>query len=272
MLFRRVFLCALFVGVLAGSLLTAVQHLQVLPLIAAAERFEQAGEAAVAAPHALASGHDHGAHGHTHEPSDGAPWGPADGMERNFWTLAANIATAIGLALLLLPAMAVWDARAPAPRASWRRGLLWGAAGYLSFFALPSLGLPPEIPGAAAASLYDRQAWWIGTVACTVLALAAVALTASRWRWLALVLPVLPFLIGAPDLGIDPFAGFAPDIAAQMHALAREFVVATALAIGAYWLALGATAGVAVRRWLRPVFLATLHGTPAPGLRPSSRN
>jgi len=260
MLFRRVFLCALFVGLLAGSLLTAIQHWQVLPLIAAAEVFEQAAagnEEAAPATHAHADGH---AHAH---PQDAAPWEPADGMERNLWTLVSNIATAIGLALLVLPLMAAWDARHGEPRASWRNGLLWGVAGFLSFFVVPALGLPPEIPGAAAAALHDRQLWWLLAVASSALAFAVVGLSRHPWRWLAVGLLAVPFAIGAPHLGGDPFAGFAPAIATQMHRLAHDFVFAAGLAIGVYWLALGAAAGFAVRRWLRPVFLATLRGTRA---------
>lgn len=260
MLFRRVFLCAVFVGLLAGSLLTAIQHWQVLPIIAAAEVFEQAAEgneAAASATHVHADGH---AHAHV---QDAAPWEPADGMERHLWTLASNIATAIGLALLVLPLMAVWDARHGAPRASWRNGLLWGVAGYLSFFVVPGLGLPPEIPGAAAAALHDRQFWWLLAVVASALAFAVVGLSRHPARWLALGLLAVPFAVGAPDVGSDPFAGFAPEVVVQMHRLAHEFVVAAGLAMGMYWLALGAAAGFAVRCWLRPVVLATLHGTPA---------
>lgn len=274
MLFRRAFLCALFVGLLAGSLLTALQHWQVLPLIAAAERFEKAAEAPgadhvpeVAQVHADGHAHDHAAeNGHGHE---GTPWEPADGLERNLWTLAANIATAIGLALLVLPVMAAWDARCPEPRVSWRSGLLWGVAGFFSFFVLPGLGLPPEIPGAAAADLHSRQLWWLLAVACGALACGAVGLSRHPRRWLALGLLALPFASGAPAPAGDAFAAFPPAVAAQMHGIAHDFILAAGLAIGLYWLALGAAAGFAVRRWLRPVVLATLHG-PAPTVAPRS--
>lgn len=243
MLFRRLVLCALFVGLLAGSLLTAVQELQVLPLIAAAERYENPPGAAGEA--------------HVHE---ALAWAPADGSARTLWTLLANVATAIGLALLVLPAMSAWDARRPAPAASWRNGLVWGTAGYLCFFVVPGLGLPPEIPGAAGPALTDRQAWWLLAVAASTAAMVALCLARQPWRWSAIGLFALPFAIGAPTLGIDPFAGYAPEVAAEMHHLAHDFVLASALAIGLHWLALGAAAGFAVRRWLRPVVLATLHG------------
>ena len=53
MLFRRLFLCALFVGLCAGLIYSAVQRLQIIPIIAAAEVFESAlrGEPAAAVSH-----------------------------------------------------------------------------------------------------------------------------------------------------------------------------------------------------------------------------
>jgi cobalt transporter subunit CbtA len=256
MLFRRVILCALFVGLLAGGLLTAVQHLQVLPLIAAAERYESGGSLATVEP--APALHTHAdEHQHSHEE---ATWEPADGIERSLWTLIANVATAIGLALLLLPLMAAWDVQQTAAGASLRNGLLWGIAGYLSFFVVPALGLGPEIPGAADTHVTDRQAWWLLAVACSAAALATVSLSRHAWRWLALGLLAIPFAVGVPSLGIDPFSGYPPEVAAEMHRISHQFLIATALAIGVYWLALGAAAGFVVRRWLRPVVLATLHG------------
>jgi cobalt transporter subunit CbtA len=261
MLFRRVILCALFVGLLAGSLLTAVQHLQVLPLIALAERYESAGSAATVEPAGATHGHgDEHQHSHADSHADndsGAPWEPADGVERSVWTLLANVATAFGLALLLLPLMAAWDMRRQG--ASPGNGVLWGIAGYLSFFVVPALGLGVEIPGAANTHVTDRQAWWLLTVACSVLAFAAIGLSRDGWRWIALGLLAVPFAIGAPSLGIDPFSGYPPAVAAEMHRIAHQFLIATALAVGVHWLALGAGAGFAVRRWLRPVVLATLN-------------
>lgn len=262
MLFRRLILCALFVGLLAGTLLTAVQHLQVLPLIAAAERYESGSSpASVDAALAVHTHSDTHSHEHAGTPGeDEATWAPADGLERSLWTLIANVATAIGLALLLLPLMAAWDARQAAPAASLRDGLLWGVAGYLSFFVVPALGLGPEIPGAADTHVTDRQAWWLLAVACSAAALATVSLSQHAGRWLALGLLAVPFAVGAPALGIDPFSGYPPAVAAEMHRISHQFLIATALAIGVYWLALGAGAGFAVRRWLRPVVVAALHG------------
>lgn len=73
------------------------------------------------------------------------------------YTFLFNVLTAIGFGLLVAAALS-FD-----KNASWRRGLMWGLAGFTTFTLAPSLGLPPEIPGAEAAPLFQRQVWWIGT-------------------------------------------------------------------------------------------------------------
>ena len=51
MLFRRLFLCALLVGLCAGLAYSAIQRWQVVPIIAAAEVFESRVEPAATADH-----------------------------------------------------------------------------------------------------------------------------------------------------------------------------------------------------------------------------
>lgn len=240
MLFRRLFLCALFVGAVSGLIHSAVQRWQVQPLIEAAEVFESAG---------------HQGHDHSHQAVE---WTPEEGAERITWTLIANVLGATGFALLLLPAMALWDRQHAGDAASWRTGLLWGAAAWLCVFALPAIGLPPELPGTLAAGLRSRQAWWLLTVACGVSAMALVVLARGRlgaWRWLGVSLLVLPFAIGAPHVQGDRFASLGADAAAQMETLSARFVYATSFATAAYWLVLGALSGMVVARWVRPLLM-----------------
>ncbi|MCX7258111.1 MAG: CbtA family protein, partial [Polaromonas sp.] len=210
MLFRRLFLCALFAGLLTGLFDSVVQRWQVVPLILAAEVFEDAGNAPASAPvaapvavpaqattthvHADGARHVHkaalpavapapavaapastDAHAegaaHSHDKS---AWEPENGLERTAYTVLANVLNAVGLALLLMPLLALWNRqRAGQPLALnqgygaiVRYGLLWGAAGWICLFALPSLGQPPELPGMQAADLQARQIWWSLTVAC----------------------------------------------------------------------------------------------------------
>ncbi len=244
MLFRRVVLSALLVGVLAGLLLSVVQRWQVVPIIESAERFEQAQAPQGAHAHVHA-GHDHAAEA----------WQPADGAERIAFTVLSNVLTAIGFALVILAAIAasVRDAasarRNAVTRLDWVSGLLWGLAGYVTFFVAPALGLPPEIPGAEAAPLEARQLWWIFAVLFTAAGLAGAVFGKSSWRWAALGLIVVPHLVGAPSPAAGPFAGHPPAVAAELSELARQFVLATALANAVLWVALG-LASVWAARWV----------------------
>lgn len=247
MIFRRIVLSALLVGALAGLLLSAVQLWQVIPVIHGAERFEHAQAPQVTEPaRETAQADEHAGHVHP-----AGAWEPAEGMERTGYTLLANVLTAVGYALLMLVAMVASLKRNAAAKFDWRYGLLWGTAGYVTFFVAPSIGLPPEVPGAAAAPLEARQLWWVLTALCTAAGLAGVAFGKTPWRWLALGLFVVPYLVGAPYSVTNPFADHPPEAADELAQLARQFVWATAFANALYWLVLGSASSWAVRRFVK---------------------
>lgn len=231
-------LSALLVGGLSGLLLTVVQFWQVIPIIQNAERFERQPASATIEQ---AGG----------EQAPGA-WEPAEGIERAGYTLLANTLTAIGLALVILVAMMTSLRTKSATRLDWRHGLLWGAAGYAVFFLAPALGLPPEIPGAAAAPLEARQYWWLFVVVCTAAGLYGAVFGKSPWRWAALGLLVVPHLVGAPHPPTAMFAGQSPTVAAELAGLARQFIGATAIANAALWLTLGLASAWTMRRFVSP--------------------
>lgn len=259
MLFRRIILSALLVGALAGLLVSAVQHWQAVPLIAAAEVFE--GSAGAAEPvAATADEHDHEhAHGDAHA-DDAAAWGPEDGTERHVWTAIANVVTAIGFGLVLVAGITTWEHLRDRPVASARTGLIWGAAGWLCVFGLPSLGLPPELPGSVAAPLAERQSWWLLAACSGAAGLALLVFVRGPLRGSGLAVLALPFAVGAPHLAGGPFAGYDADIAAQMQALAGPFALATTVATAVQWLALGALSGWTVGRWVRPALARSYSG------------
>jgi cobalt transporter subunit CbtA len=146
-------------------------------------------------------------------------------------TMAANVVLATAFALFLGAAMSL------RPRADWRAGLLWGAAGYAVFFVAPAIGLPPELPGTQAAALHERQLWWAGAVALSATGLWMVAFGKNALRRVAgVLLLVAPHVLGAPHPAIHGASAPAD--------LAADFVRATYLANAVFWLALGALAGL----------------------------
>src|SRR5260370_17411900 len=101
MLARRIFLAGILAGIVAGAFVTLIQAVKIWPLIAAAEVYEKAGEAAATASGGPA-GHDHGA-----APATATEWEPADGPGPILFTLLANILVPIGFGLLPSPPFAL---------------------------------------------------------------------------------------------------------------------------------------------------------------------
>jgi len=222
-MFRRIVFSAGLAGLVAGILLTGIQQLRVVPIIVEAETYEVAESGAATHTHADGSSHQHDA------------WSPADGLERTFWTGVANVGMAIGFALLLGAAFSMRD------NVNWRQGILWGLGGYAAFFALPALGLTPELPGTEAAALQDRQAWWLMTATLSAVGIALLGL-ARGWPWkaVAVVLIAIPHLIGAPHP--DTHTTLAPP------ELLQTFIVATAIANAVFWVVLGAGCAIAFKK------------------------
>lgn len=230
--FKRIVVAAALAGLLAGMLLTAVQQIQVIPLLLEAEMYEEAAVASLPSHSHASTGHD----ARNEHEREYQAWQPANGWERTLSAAVANIVLAIGFGLLLGSAMCLRGRTT-----SWHAGLLWGAAGYVVFFVAPSLGLPPELPGTEAARLADRQLWWLMTVVLTGTGLSILAF--SR-MWVAKLLGALllgvPHLIGVPQPQIH--GGAVP------VELANAFVWATSVANAVFWLFLGALLGFFYKR------------------------
>jgi cobalt transporter subunit CbtA len=210
-------------------MLTIVQAVWVMPLILEAETYESAGAA-----------HSHGAESpaHEHDHGKGEEWEPADGWQRTSFTLAANLVMGLGYGLLLMGVYSLW--RQPAGRWS---GIAFGVAGFIVFFAAPSLGLPPELPGTVAAPVQERQLWWAMTAVLTGGAL--MLLFSSPFSWLKAVTAIA--LLATPHIFVvapipQAHAALAPE------ELQHRFQFATTIANAAFWLLLGAASSLAFHK------------------------
>ncbi len=218
MSFRDLVLPALIAGLIGALVMSALTLPWATSLILEAESYETAMESA---------GHHHDGEESLHHDEE---WVPQDGMERAFYTVVADVLVGIGYALILGAFMALAGAQGAL------RGLLWGGAGFLVFFLLPALGLPPELPGTQSAELGVRQAWWLLTVICSAAGLALLAF-GPGWgaKLLGAGLVLLPHLIGAPQ----------PEIhhSAVPHELLQRFWLASAVTNLLFWLTLGSVLG-----------------------------
>jgi len=235
--FRNIVLLAAIAGVIAGLGMTLAQQLTTVPLILKAEVYEQG---------AAAPAHQHGdqaaapAHSHAEEAAGAEVegWAPSDGFERTAFSVAANVVTGIGFALLLIAATELFGGIT-----DWRQGVFWGLAGFTVFTLAPGLGLPPELPAMPAAELGPRQLWWVATVLCAAIALGLLFYQRSLIAVVAAIaLLVVPHLVGAPQP-----ASYETPIPEGLH---HSFVVAVVLTALIFWVLLGGLAGFFRERFI----------------------
>jgi cobalt transporter subunit CbtA len=216
---------ALFAGLIAGLFAAGLQQAFLVPLIAEAELYETGAivhfGGAEAAAHGAEAAHEH------------APAGESD-LTRTLLTALMTVLTTCGFGLILVAGFALAE-RLHLTRIDLRTGLLFGLAGFTATQLLPSMGLSPELPGAAAAELSLRQVWWLFTVAGTLAGIALLAWGAPATKIAGAVMSAAPHLFGAPHP--PEFQGVVPPELSALFA-------ARVLAVGALgWAALGALAG-----------------------------
>lgn len=234
--FRSIVFSAVVAGLAVGAVITVIQQFGTVPLILQAEVFEKAAEhhAHAATPATSPGGvaeHNHADHVHATE-----AWEPRDGLERNAYTAAANVLTAIGFSMLLAAIFAMRSDRTGG-RGSWHEGLIWGLAGFAVFTLAPGLGLPPELPGVPSAPLLSRQIWWVLAAVTTAGGLSLIFFRRSVPASIAgLILIVLPHVVGAPEL--DHIETNVP------ASLSHQFVVAVTLTSLVFWFLLGGLTSV----------------------------
>jgi cobalt transporter subunit CbtA len=218
---------ALFAGLIAGLFAAGLQLVFLVPLISEAELYETGtlihfGAEASAGPH-----FEDAAVGH-----DAAPY--ESSLVRILLTVLMTVLTTCGFALVLVAGFALAERRGLV-RIDLRSGLMFGLAAFAATQLMPSLGLSPELPGAAAGELTARQLWWLATVAGTLAGLGLIAWGGKAAKVAGAALIAAPHLWGAPHP--HDFEGVVPPELAALFA-------ARVLAVGALgWAALGALAG-----------------------------
>jgi cobalt transporter subunit CbtA len=226
-LFQRIFFAAVLAGLAAGLVMSGIQQWKVAPLIIAAEAFETAEPAHehtvaadASAPVAVAA-HEH----------DEDAWAPQDGFERTAYTVLADVLGSLGFALILVAVSVLFKLEITVAN-----GVVWGLCGWIVFHLAPAFGLPPELPGMAAADLGARQIWWWGTALATAAAFLLIAkLRNPAAIAIGAVLILLPHVIGAPA---------APEDASAVPAhLATAFAASALTASAVFWLLVGPLIG-----------------------------
>jgi cobalt transporter subunit CbtA len=198
-------------GALAGLVLSVIQQFTVVPLIAAAERYE------------------------TEDVHHGAEWKPEQGRERTGWTVVTTVLTGIGFAGVLFGFLSV-----SGRRITVRSGVLWGLAAFACFHLAPSLGLPPMPPGVPVSDVQPRQLWWT----CAVLCAASGLWLITRRTWMRRIAGVV--VLSAPHLvRVTAVVGDS----AVPPELMRNFAVTSLASVAIFWMAVGCFGGYLSSRW-----------------------
>jgi len=222
MYFRNLVLSAFLVAIVAGLIFSVYQALFITPLILGSEVYEVIDSAS------------HGVEA----------WAPEDGVERHSWSFVTNFLLCFAYALVLMSLMTV------KPAVNLLKGLFWGGAAYLTIFAAPALGLPPEIPGMEAAYLEGRQTWWGFTVMVTAIGLWLIAFQTPVNKIVGVGILFIPHLIGAPQPEMHGFANTDPIAIDALTQLWHDFILQTSIANALLWLAIGSMSGYLVEKYI----------------------
>ena len=246
MIFSRIVYSSIALGIVAGLLLTVLQIAFLNPIMFAAERYELETTRTAAQSDDGHSAHDH-AHAH-----DEQTWTPADGLQRTFYTLLANLFASTGFAAMLLALMCLSRLTSEG-NISWSQGSLWGLAGFTALFLAPAIGLPPEIPGMTAAALEHRQIWWALCALSVVIGLGIFAFAPMRVKASGLLFLIIPYLVGAPQVDTPLFRHPDPSVVQTLVDLHRQFILGSVVANLVFWLVLGLACRFAFNRWLASI-------------------
>jgi len=242
MIFRRLIVSALLVGLLSGLILSLVQIMAVNPIIFAAETFE------VSEPETSVHDHHDHSNGHSHTHSEDA-WSPIDGVERTLYTVLSNVLAGFGFSAVLLALMSQLQGQG-LTRVNVLKGCIWGVAGFLAFFVAPGVGLPPEIPGVEAAVIGSRQLWWAAAVSGAGAGLLLLFFAPTKFKALGVLAILVPYLMPIPHHDGAVFAH--PDTYAveRLTELHQQFILASGITNLIFWLALGAISAWALNRFI----------------------
>lgn len=230
---RRLFLTAIMAGFISGSIIAVIYQFTTVPLIHFAETFENKEKNESASVNKTIYSEAaiilvHGAKKY----QNNAPWEPENEFQRMFYTTLTTIFTGIGFALLLVSGMVMKNQAVDA-----RRGVLWGACGFLAFTLAPAMGLPPELPGTAAGDIIARQTWWISATIAAIVGLWLLVFSESViYRTIGSIIIIIPHIIGAPHPEAFSINGPPAEIAAK-------FVAVSITVSGLFWIFLGGFSG-----------------------------
>lgn len=102
-----------------------------------------------------------------------------------------------------------------------------------------------------AAAIEGRQSWWFLAVMATGLAIASLIFLPGITKGVALVFIAAPWIVGAPHPETTGFLHPDTQAVATLEGLQSQFIYATALANGLFWIVLGSLTGYVAKRFIK---------------------
>ena len=219
-MFLRILTIALFAGFIAGVISAVMQMIFLQPILLHAELYEAGnlihfGNSMVSGSHLI----------------------PTFDFQRNALNVLFSALIYTGYALILTSLFSY--ASSLNLKIDNVRAILFGICGFVTVQLSPAFGLPPELPGVAAAELIPRQIWWFFCVISTGLGFWIIAFGGNLiFIMVGVILILLPHIIGAPQplmfIGPTP-----PELASHFASRALTIGLVTwsclGISIGYFW-------------------------------------
>ena len=180
-MFLRILTIALFAGFIAGVISAAMQIIFLQPILLHAELYEDGtlthfGNSSVS----------------------GSYLNITFDFQRNALSVLFSALIYTGYAFILTSLLAY--ASSLNLKIDNIRAILFGICGFVTVQLSPAFGLPPELPGVAAAELMPRQIWWFFCVISTGLGFWIIAFGGKLiFIVIGVILLLTPHIIGAPQ-------------------------------------------------------------------------
>jgi predicted cobalt transporter CbtA len=100
-----------------------------------------------------------------------------------------------------------------------------------------------------AAALEGRLTWWIFTAVLTATGRGLIGFGHISLKAIGLVLLAIPHLLGAPQPDMHGFVHTDATAVTALESLAADFLWATAVANGIFWLIVGVTSGYFINKF-----------------------
>ncbi|PKA14984.1 CbtA family protein [Leptospira haakeii] len=214
----------IFSGLVSGLVLGILVCVWNLPLILEAEKFESKSVSENSnTGHTHVHSHAHGeSHSHSKVESSSSEKVDSDSLwqKRNLGTIIGSALLGISFGVLVSLWMVFFPPNGflenPSLSKALDLSLLFAVGGFLIFFGIPFLGLPPELPGRASGG-YDypeRQAWWYLSVGSSLVGILCSRILLNylninnilKWAFASVMILFfsgLPFYIGVPKISED---------------------------------------------------------------------